>query len=234
MKRKTHGFPLFAAAIATVATIAMLGCQTVERTITGKPRVERPVEVVYRFDNVKRTPSMNEWDNIRRILYLHAKGSVSITDSNLRRYAQVDLRDYVARFTIPDASHITKINDEVDALAGEKVAGEKLRFAMTRAEITFAGDNLASTQDTIVRGIGVPASTIKVFPQSGMVEASADQYGAWAKRVSVAPGEDYVFGYSESAGAAGRPGTRKHFRVNVFTMKQDTITEAQFNARSKP
>src|SRR5690606_34678777 len=101
--------------------------------ITGKPRVDRPVEVVYRFDNVKRTPTVNEWDSIRRILYLHAKGSVNITDANLRRYDLTDLRDYTARFTVPDASHIAKINEEIDALADEKVGGERLRFAMTRA-----------------------------------------------------------------------------------------------------
>jgi hypothetical protein len=210
-----------------------MGCQTVERTITGKPRVERPVEVVYRFDNVKRTPAVNEWDSIRRILYLHAKGSVSVSDANQRRYDQTDLRDYTARFTIPDASHIAKLNEEIDALDGKEVGGERLRFAMTRAEIGFSGDNLSTPQDAILRGVTLPAASLRLFPKSGMVETQTDQYGAWAKRVSVASGEDYVYGYAEGTPVAGRNASRKHFRINVFTMEHETITEPEFNARQK-
>ncbi len=191
MKRTIRGAAVLA------ALIGISGCNSVERTITGKPRVERPVEVVYKFDNVKRTPTLNEWDSIRHILYLHAQGSVSVSDSNARRYDRTDLRDYVARFTIADASHIAKLNEEIDALAGEKVAGEKVRFAMTRAEVTFAGDNLGAAMDSILRGVTLPAANVKLFPRSGMVETPSDQYGAWAKRVSVAPGEDVVFGYAE-------------------------------------
>ncbi len=234
MKWMTEIACVIAALVGVTAVGGMGGCNTVERTITGKPRIERPVEVVYKFDNVKRTPTVNEWDSIRRILYVHAKGSVAITDSNARRYDQTDLRDYIARFTIPDASHITKINEEVDALAGEKVAGERLRFAMTKAEVTFAGDNLATANDVILRGVTLPAATVKLYPRSGMVEAQTDQYGAWAKRVSVAAGEDHVYGYAEGLATGGRPSPRKYFKINVFTMAQEVITEKQFNARAMP
>lgn len=230
MKRNVVGF----VGLSLLAAFGGPGCQTVERTITGKPRVDRPVEVVYRFDNVKRTPTVNEWDSIRRILYLHAKGSVNITDANLRRYDLTDLRDYTARFTVPDASHIAKINEEIDALADEKVGGERLRFAMTRAEVVFAGDNLTTPHDTILRGVTLPAALIKLFPQSGAVETRSDQYGAWAKRVSVSPSEEDVYGYAEGAPVAGRPGTRRYFRINVFSMEQASVTEAEFNARVKP
>jgi hypothetical protein len=139
--KRMHGRIWAGMAGAVVAGFALGGggCQTVERTITGKPRIERPVEVVYKFENVKRTPSLNEWDSIRRVLYLHAKGSVTISDTNQRRYDQTDLRDYMARFTVPDATHIGKINEELDELAGKEVAGERVRFIMTRAEVTFMG-----------------------------------------------------------------------------------------------
>lgn len=211
--------------------LGAVGCQSVERTITGKPRVERPVEVVYKFENVKKTPSMNEWDSVRRILYLHAKGSVNISDTNLRRYDQTDLRDYMARFTIPDASHIASINEEIDALAGKEVAGERLRFVMTSAELTFMADNISTPHDTILRGVTAPGAVVRIFSGAAPVEAQADQYGAWAKYVSVSPGQEDVYGYAEILTEAGKPPSRRFFRMNVFTMKQDGITEKEFNAR---
>jgi hypothetical protein len=227
MKRK-HGWAWIG--VAALAAFAG-GCQSVERTISGKPRIERPVEVVYKFENVKRTASLNEWDSIRRVLYLHAKGSVNVTDSNQRRYAQTDLRDYMARFTVPDASHIAKINEEIDELAGKEVAGEKLKFVMTRAEVTFEGANASGSHDAIVRGVTSPGATVHLYGVGSPVDAQADQYGAWAKYVSVGPGQDEVYGYSESITEAGRPPTRKYFKLNVFSMDQLTITEKQFNAR---
>jgi hypothetical protein len=219
--------------VVLAALIGAAGCNTVERTFTGKPLVERPVEVEYRFENVKRTPTVNEWDSIRRILYLHAKGSVSVADANQRKYDQTDLRDYTARFTVSDLSQVTKINEEIDALAGEKVAGEKLRFAMSHAAVTFAGDNLEAMNDTILRGVTLPAATVRVFPKSGMQETMSDQYGAWAKRVSVTAGESDVYGYAEGLPINGQPGTKRYFRINVFTMSMDPVSEGQFNAATK-
>lgn len=227
MKRKITG------ASALAALIGMAGCNTVERTFTGKPLVERPVEVEYRFENVKRTPTVNEWDSIRRVLYLHAKGSVSVSDANQRKYDQTDLRDYTARFTVADMSQIAKMNEEIDALAGEKVAGEKVRFAMTRAEVTFAGDNLGATNDTILRGVTLPAAMVRVFPKSGMQETMSDQYGAWAKRVSVGSGENDVYGYAEGPPIEGKPATKRYFKINVFTMEMGPVSEGQFNAATK-
>lgn len=218
--------------VAGIGLVLMAGgCQSVERTISGKPRIERPVEVVYKFENVKRTPALNEWDSIRRVLYLHAKGSVNVTDTNQRRYAQTDLRDYMARFTVPDASHIAKINEEIDELAAKEVAGEKLKFVMTRAEVTFEGANASGSHDAIVRGVTTPGATVHLYGVGTPVEAQADQYGAWAKYVSVGPGQDEVYGYSETITEAGRQPTKKYFRLNVFSMEQTTITEKQFNAR---
>ena len=207
------------------------GCQSVERTISGKPRIERPVEVVYKFENVKRTAAMNEWDSVRRILYLHAKGSVNITETNLRRYDQTDLRDYMARFTVPDSSHIAAINQEIDALDGKEIAGERLRFVMNRAEVTFVGDNVSTPHDTILRGVTIPGATVRIFSGPTPVEAQADQYGAWAKYVSVSPGQEEVYGYAESLTESGRLPHRRFFRMNIFTMKQDIITEKEFNVR---
>lgn len=227
MKRITIG--LIVGAIVT----PLGACNSMERSISGRPRMERPVDVVYRFDNVRRTPRMNEWDSIRRILYLHARGSVSVVDSNQRAYDQVDLRDYVARFTIPDASHLAKINEEIDALAGESVGGERIRFAMTRADVSFAGDNVSTLNDSILSGIVSPAATVKLYPSTIELETRADQYGAWAKRVKVAPGQDYVYGYAESFAVAGSPAARRYFKVNVFTMRSEDITQAQFEARPR-
>lgn len=222
----------FLAVALAVAGALSGGCQTVERTISGKPRIERPVEVVYKFENVKRTPTLNEWDSIRRVLYLHAKGSVTISDTNQRRYDQTDLRDYMARLTLPDLTHVGKLNDDIDALAGKEIAGERVRFAMTRAELTFVGDNNITTpHSTILRGVTVPGGTVRIFGSGAPAEANADQYGAWAKYVSVAPGVQDVYGYVESSSDAGRAPGRRYFRMNVFTMKQDSITEREFNAR---
>jgi hypothetical protein len=79
--------------------------------------------------------------------------------------------------------------------------------------------------------VTVPAAVVRLFGTGAPVEAQADQYGAWAKYVSVGPGQEDVYGYAESKPDAGKPPLRKYFRMNVFTMEQATITEKEFNAR---
>lgn len=212
--------------------LVLVSCNTVQETISPSPRVARPVEVVYRFENVRRLSGVDEWSLIRRILESHAKGSVSGTPSNERRYESAEIRDYEARFVLTDFADLQKIQDELDDLSKQTINGQKVRFAMMRAEVGYRSQSAANTQDTILRGVTHPAALVRLFlSASESVDTNANQYGAWAKSVKVKPSTQWVYGYSE--GGVGAPAARKYFRIDVFKSLEEPITEQQFNARVK-
>ncbi|MBC7772905.1 MAG: hypothetical protein H7210_10455 [Pyrinomonadaceae bacterium] len=208
----------------------LTACNTVQQTIAPASRIARPVEAVYRFENVRRLGGLDEWASIRRILELHAKGSVSATPSNERRYESAEIRDYEARLVLTDVADLQKIQTALDDLSKQTINGQKARFSMMRAEIDYRSLSAGSSQDTIVRGVTSPASFVRLYlSATESVDTNANQYGAWAKSVKVRPNAQWVYGYSE--GGVGATTTRRYFRVDVFTGQEEPISEQQFNTR---
>jgi len=222
---------------AVCVLMAMLaglpGCNTtVEETLSPNSRVARPVEAVYRFENVRRLSGVDEWSLIRRVLEAHAKGSVNSTSSNERRYQNSELRDYEARFVLTDASDIQKIQNELDELSKQTINGEKVRFAMMRAEVGYRSQSSGSAQETILRGVTHPAGMVRLYlSATESVDTNANQYGAWAKSVKVKPNTQWVYGWCE--GGVGAAAGKRYFRLDVLKGTEETITEQQFNARVK-
>jgi hypothetical protein len=208
------------------------GCATVEDTFTPGPKVARPVEAVYRFENVRRVSGLDEWSQIRRILESHARGSVTSSFTNQRAYDSADIRDYEARLVLRDVDDMRQIQKELDDLGKKSVGGEKIRFTLKRAEVAYRSEELGPTQDTIVRGVAFPAGTVKLFLAGGdIAETQANQYGAWAKSVKVKSGEPFVYGYKE--GGVNAPAVRRYFRIDVLSMREEELNEEQFNARPR-
>lgn len=218
--------------IILMLPIVLTACNTVQETISPNSRVARPVEAVYRFENVRRLSGVDEWSLIRRILESHAKGSVGATPSNERKYESAEIRDYEARFVLTDVADIQKIQNELDDLSKQTINGERVRFAMMRAEVGYRSQSAGNSQDTILRGVTTPAALVRLYLSgTESIDTNANQYGAWAKSVKVKPNTQWVYGYSESG--VGAPAARRYFRIDVFKAQEEVITEQQFNARVK-
>ncbi len=212
-------------AVALLVTPCLSACST---PILA-PREPRPVDVLYRFDNVRRSAGLDEWTFIRDILQAHASGALAVQASNERKYDRVEMRDYSARLVLHDAADIRQIEDQLDRLSVEQIAGERTQFALVGANLHFRSNYITAALDIVLRGNSTPGATVKIYldPGSDPVIVKANQYGAWAKQIKIPPDRRYVYGSSEDAAS----GLKRYFRIDAHTQQQEPLSEEQFKLR---
>ena len=108
-------------------------CSTVEQTLSPTSKVRRPVEVTYRFENVRRTSAVDEWVLVRSVLEKHSSGSVTVRYENERKYESAEIRDYVAKCVLRDVGDVKDVQNELESLSRQSVGGQQIRFAMMTA-----------------------------------------------------------------------------------------------------
>ncbi len=218
---------------AVVAAGTLGGCAQVRDTVQPS-MAPRPIEVVYRFENVRRLPTLDEWSEIRRVLEGHTVQAMSVRTSNERKYDKAEIRDYEAHLVVKDVSDLQAIQSDLDSLGEERIGGIKAKYSPVRAEVSYRSDHAGDPHDRTVRGVCAPAARVTLITEGGVAEVQANQYGAWAKPVKVGARDKWVYGYAEGGVAGGVAGAsaREYFRVDVETMEKKVILEAEFAARN--
>lgn len=186
----------------------------------------KDIDVVYRFDNVRKTPELDEWAEIRSVLARHAT-RVSPTVEEQRVAGPVEVRAYKAVARVESVRTLELIQADLEQLAKKKFKGERVQFALANLQADYRSNLLTAGVEVSVGGIADRGAIVRVYPWEGArpIETRAGSDGAWRVPLKVVPETRWV--YASSADAAGKLPTR-YSRIDVSSQRQEQVDEADF------
>lgn len=211
--------------LALVLASVLSGCESGSRLAR--------VEVVYSFENVRQTPSVDEWAKIREILNRYSTGPVAGDIVSTRSNAGTSVSNYKAVATLPNLRVIDKIQAELEDLAEERIAGTRIEFTLASLAATYRSNTVSAGVQVNVGGLAAPGAIIRVYSQPGApaMETVASRRGAWTTPLNVIPDTRWVYGSSSDP---SKVLPTRYFRINVATQQQDDLTKAEFEKLFPP
>jgi hypothetical protein len=113
------------------------------------------------------------------------------------------------------------------------VGGQRVEFRPTDLRLTYSTDFIEAGVTTEVVGFAESKAEVYILPDpSGDREVLVKEVGptTWRQRYRLSPGQQWIYGYVAPRRDDGT-GMRRYFRINIFTQRQENITEAMFRAR---
>ena len=193
---------------------------------------KRNIEVVYRFENLRKQASGDEWAAIKPVLDRASLRPVEVNKSRPRNLGSVEVATYEAKCVLPSLLEFEKVQADLEALAAsEGHAGNKDRIEtyLSRVNAVYQSNFVAATVNVAVSGASVSGHHIRIYgtPGEPPTETTAGYNGIWVVRLNVVPQTQWVYGLSEDP--SGRIPTR-YFKINVATRKQERVEEPEFLA----
>lgn len=187
----------------------------------------RNVEVIYRFENLRKQPSSDEWAAIKPILDRASTKPITVQRSGVRTVGTMQIANYEARCILPTLGAFERVQAELDTLAAREPRGSRIETYLSGVSATYKSNFVVATVNIAVSGVAVTGHRIRVFSAPGEppVETTAGAAGVWVVRLAVLPQTQWVYGLSEDP--SGRIPTR-YFRINIATRQQETIQENEF------
>jgi hypothetical protein len=135
--------------------------------------------------------------------------------------------------SIQRANEIAEAIARFGALRQTAVGGQRVEFRPTDLRLTYSTDFIEAGVTTEVVGFAESKAEVYILPDpSGDREVLVKEVGptTWRQRYRLSPGQQWIYGYVAPRRDDGT-GMRRYFRINIFTQRQENITEAMFRAR---
>ena len=225
--------------LVVVAVLLVLGAGGM-----GGCASKRQAVVTVRFENVReilgateRDKSRNEWDSIRPIVEKrHVQRNRFGLEIERRAVELPDpppgtrLRDYEMTIVVADLRELGEMQREISKLHGQRFAeGRRFHMSLDSVELRYSGSYVQAHVTRAISGRTRPGALVYIFDGPGdprVVQAS--ETGTWSTPVSIAPGQQYIRGFSVLRGREKSVAARKHFRVDVFTGAHQELTAEEF------
>lgn len=203
---------------------------------------KRQALVTVRFENVREVtrgdrPSLNEWDSIEPLVRRrHVKDNRYGLDAELRSRALPDpmpgtvLRDYEMTIVVADLRELGDLQREISKLHGKRFAeGRRFHMSLDSVELRYSGSYVQAHLTRAISGRTRPGALVYIFDGPGDPRvAPADETGMWSTPVSIAPGQQYIRGFSVLRGREKSVAARKHFQVDVYTGVHQELSAEEF------
>lgn len=203
---------------------------------------KRQAVVTVRFENVREVmlgdrPSLNEWDSIEPIVRKrHVADNRYGLDAELYSTELPDpmpgtvLRDYEMTIVVADLRELGDMQREISKLHGKRFAeGRRFHMALDGVELRYSGSYVQAHLTRAISGRTRPGAMVYIFDGPGdprVVQAS--ETGSWSTPVSIAPGQQYIRGFSVTRGRERSVAARKHFQVDVYTGAHQELSAEEF------
>jgi hypothetical protein len=202
----------------------------------------REAVVTVRFDNVRELlrdgkPEVNEWDSIRPIVMKRhvAKNRFGV-EAETRSSTLPDpphetvLRDYEVTLVVADLRELGDMQREISRLHGQRFAsGRRFHMSLDSVELHYSGSYVQAHMTRAINGRTRPGALVYIFDGPGDPRVvPASETGTWSTPVNIAPGQQYIRGFSVLRGREKSVAARKHFRVDVFTGAHQELTAEEF------
>ncbi len=116
---------------------------------------------------------------------------------------------------------------------GAGAGGQRVEFRPTGVQVTYSTDFIEAGVSTEVVGFAESNAEVYILPDAGSArEVLVKEVGptTWQQRYRLTPGQQWIYGYViPKRGDSG--GARRYFRINIFSQRQETITESMFRTR---
>lgn len=189
---------------------------------------KRNVDVVYRFENLRKSPTVDEWAAVKAVLDRRSTRTVDARPTSTRTIGNLQLQTYEARVVLPSVRELEKTQIELEALAQRtgRSAG-RVEVFLTQVRADYRTNFVAATSATTVSGIAPRGHRVRLFvgPGAPPIDASVGASGLWKAELAVVPPDGWVYGVSEDPASTVPP---RYFRVNISTKAQERVEEAEF------
>jgi hypothetical protein len=214
------------------------------------PTESKSFEVVYRFENVRKQGSFDEWTSIASILNGHSGTPVKPEFGRSRRVGESELREVSATVAVERFGTLDDIQAELDALSSSpkesdggwlgaiglgddsKPAGSAgIEFSLADARLRYASNFVTSTVSVLVSGYTAKGNVVRLYLRADEppVAVNAGTSGQWTARVNVLPEAKSIYGSSQDPSGRTRP---KYFRINTSTLRHENISQSEFDANA--
>lgn len=218
--RRSPNILLLALALAAAAFLP--ACQSSTSSLKN-------VDVVYRFDNVRKTESFDEWNEVRAVLAKHANTVTSSVDGvrSPGGAGRPEVRSYKAVVNVPTIAAVDRIQADLEQLSSKRVAGDRIHFALANLQADYRSNILTAGVESIVGGYATPGYTVLVHPFEGAPPArtKAGSDGRWTQRLSTLPQTRWVYA---SVQDPARKLPDKFYRINISTQQQESIDASEY------
>jgi hypothetical protein len=211
----------FAACLALVFLATLVGCESSGSSLKN-------VDVVYRFDNVRKSAEVDEWAEVRSVLAKHSTRISSSVDA-VRSNGPVEVRAYKAIVNVPNVRAIDAIQSDLEKLAGSRSAksSDRIQFTLTSLTADYRSNILTAGIESIVGGYASPGYHVLVHPFEGAppLRSKAGADGRWTQKLTALPQTRWV--YAAVRDPAGKL-PDKHYRINISTQQQEAIDPKEY------
>lgn len=210
--------------VAGGVLLALLGFAGCESSGSAK----RNVDVVYRFENLRKSPTVDEWAAVKSVLDRRSTRTVEAKPTSTRTIGNLQLLSYEAWVVLPSVRELESTQMELEALAQRSgTSAGRVEVFLTQVRAEYRTNFVAATTAITVSGIAPRGHRVRVYvgPGSPSMDASVGSSGVWKAELAVVPPDGWVYGVSEDPMSAVPP---RYFRVNISTKVQERVEEGEF------
>ncbi len=207
----------------TLLTGLLCGCES-----TGSAK--RNLQVTYRFENLRKSPTTDEWAAVKAVLDRRSVRSVDARPTNSRTIGNLQLFTYEARVVLPSVRDLEQVQIDLEALARGSARpgpGGRVEVFLTQLQADYRTNFVAATTTTSVSGVAPRGHRVRVMAGAGLpaIETRVNSSGVWRAELPVVPPDGWVYGVSEDPEGVV---PSRFFRLNVSTKAQERVDEAEF------
>ena len=202
-------------------TTVLQGCESSGSSLKN-------VDVVYRFDNVRKSADVDEWAELRGVLAKHSTRMSSSVDA-VRSTGPVEVRAYKAVVNVPNVRALDAIQADLERLGSARrvKGGDRIQFTLTNLTADYRSNILTAGVESIVGGYASPGYQVLVHPFEGAppLRTQAGTDGRWTQKLTTLPQTRWV--YAVVRDPSGKL-PDKHYRVNISTQQQESIEPKEY------
>jgi hypothetical protein len=214
--------------------MSLYGLSVVFAVLTGCESQSslRNVDVMYTFDNVRKSDQVDDWAEIRAVLSQHAN-AIKPESRSVAQSAGTEIRQYRAVVNVPNLRAVDQIQRGLEELSTRSGSGRRPAFSLARLDAGYASNAITGGTQTTVSGFVTPGYSVLVYPFEGgePTRVVASSGGKWTATLLAVPQSGWV--YAEAVDPAGRIPTT-YFRVNVSTQQQQIVGREEFEKLCVP
>jgi hypothetical protein len=191
------------------------------------PPLQRPRNVTYRVENVRGEPT-DDGSEINRIITVINKFALEEVDWDKKRASppvgHERFYDYELSFNIANLRDLVDIDRDLSRLFQNNDGPDGMRFQLTDAGLTYRSNQVNIGTEVALRGVTAPGAMVRLRVGDEVVNVRADKNGLWRHAIATAPGNPFIYGFSEDAASR----MRRYFRINLLSQAQEAVSERAY------